>query len=243
MIPTPSTRRCVGGRKRAIRTPSRPTTGVTASRVLRRRRRWCGLFWERSRGVRSRTSQTHSIVRVPSKALSIQCAWPVASFVRSGHRESIAAQSCARPGASSHWKSPLADTAFWTGFDRQNPPRPNASGGVWDVLLGHRLGAPPLMPRRPRPTNPNSPCLHARHTTCPDVLNDRGSARRLGALSAAVPSETPRVVGFEVGVTLSKSITWPARGEQLFRQVGIEQQVSDLLRDSHEPVGQTLCLA
>src|SRR5271169_5295234 len=91
-----------------------------------------------------------------------------------GNRESIAAQSCAKPGASSHWKSPLADTAFWTGFDRQNLPRPNASAGVWDALLGHRLGAPPLIPRRPRPTNLSTTRYRTGCTACPDVWNVGG---------------------------------------------------------------------
>src|ERR1700758_5718653 len=75
--------------------------------------------------------------------------------------------------------------------------------------------------------------------------HDRPSrrARRLRPeLSAAVLSETLRVLGVEIGVTLSKSITWPARREQFVRQVGIEQQVSDYLRCSHEPFGETLCL-
>src|SRR5712675_2031262 len=61
-------------------------------------------------------------------------------------------------------------------------------------------------------------------------------------LLGAVLSETLRVVRVEIGVALSKSITWPARREQLVRQVRIEQQVSDYLRCSHEPFGETLCL-
>src|SRR5271163_1474990 len=60
-------------------------------------------------------------------------------------------------------------------------------------------------------------------------------------LTAAVLSQTRRVVGVEIAVALSKSITRPARREQLVRQVRIEQQVSDYLRGSHEPFGETLC--
>src|SRR6202048_3738509 len=52
-------------------------------------------------------------------------------------------------------------------------------------------------------------------------------------LSAAVLSETLRIVGVEIGVTVSKSIAWPARREQLVRQVRIEQQGSDYFRCGH----------
>src|ERR1700722_856920 len=41
--------------------------------------------------------------------------------------------------------------------------------------------------------------------------------RRHARLSDAVLSETLRIVGVEIGVTLSKSIAWPARREQLVR--------------------------
>src|SRR5271163_2837962 len=79
--------------------------------------------------------------------------------------------------------------------------------------------------------------------TGPSRPTEAARGRPRPRLSAAVLSETLRIVRVEFGVTLSKSITWPACRQQLIRQVRIEQQVSDDLRCSHEPLGETRCLA
>src|SRR5271168_2520022 len=93
-------------------------------------------------------------------------------------------------------------------------------------------------PFRVRPSSPRF-CLYGDPASRP-TENAREPPRP--RLSAAVLSQTRRVVGVEIGVALSKSITRPARREQLVWQVRIEQQVSDYLRGSHEPLGETLGL-
>src|ERR1700751_5020846 len=70
----------------------------------------------------------------------------------------------------------------------------------------------------PFPRSPSSPrfCLYGDPASRP-TENAREPPRP--RLTAAVLSQTLRVVGVEIGVALSKSITRPGRWEQLVRQV------------------------
>src|ERR1700738_215954 len=74
------------------------------------------------------------------------------------------------------------------------------------------------------------------------ICSDHGPSCLGPELRAAVLSEAFGVVRVEFAVALAKSIAWPSGWEQLVGQVRIEQQVSDYLRGSHEPFGETVCL-